>query len=60
VYHKKDLLDVVVLSKEDQKLKIKNMRGKDVLRFECKLLGKEQQFLGSVSFTADKLLDIDQ
>lgn len=59
VYHEKDLLDVLVLSDAEQKLKIKNITTKDVLRFECKLLGTKQQFLGSVSFTADKLLAIE-
>ena len=59
VYHEKDLLDVLVLSDAEQKLKIKNISTKDVLRFECKLLGTKQQFLGSVSFTADKLLAIE-
>lgn len=58
VYHHSDLLDVLVLSDEDQKLKIKNIDTKDKLRFECKLLGTNQQFLGSVSFKAEKLLAI--
>jgi chromosome segregation ATPase len=59
VYHETELLDVLVLSDTEQKLKIKNISTKDVLRFECKLLGTKQQFLGRVSFTADKLLAIE-
>ena len=59
VYHETELLDVLVLSDTEQKLKIKNISTKDVLRFECKLLGTKQQFLGGVSFTADKLLAIE-
>lgn len=55
-YHQKDLLDVLVLSDADQKLKMKNIAAKDVLRFECKLQGKKQLFSGSVSSTADKIL----
>jgi chromosome segregation ATPase len=56
VYHKGELLDVLVLSDAEQRLKIKNIELKDKIRFECKLLGTKQQFLGSVSFSADKLL----
>lgn len=56
VYHKGELLDVLVLSDAEQRLKVKNIEPKDKLRFECKLLGTKQQFLGSVSFSADKLL----
>lgn len=59
VYHKNDLLDVLVLSDSEQKLKIRGITPEDVLRFEVKLLGTKQQFLGSVSFTSEKLLAIE-
>lgn len=52
------MLDVLVLSDAEQKLQIKNISDKDKLRFECKLLGTKQQFLGSVSFAAAKLRPI--
>lgn len=58
VYQQTELLDVLVLSDADQKLKITNLTQDDLLRFECKLLGTQQRFLGSVSFTAEKLLMI--
>ena len=56
VYHMGELIDVLVLSDEDQRLKIKNISPKDKLRFECKLLGSHQKFLGSVSISAGQLL----
>lgn len=59
VYQHSELLDVLVLSDDDQKLKIKNINPQDSLRFECKLLGTHQRFLGSVSFKAEKLLAIE-
>lgn len=57
-YHNSELIDVLVLSDTDQKLLVKNISQKDYLRFECKLLGTKQRFLGSVSFKAEKLLAI--
>lgn len=39
-------------------MKIKNISPKDKLRFECKLLGSHQQFLGSVSISAGQLLTL--
>lgn len=59
VSHNSDLLDVLVLSDSDQKLKIKKIKDNDYLRFEVKLLGTKQKFLGSVSFIAEKLKDIE-
>lgn len=58
VYHNGELLDVLVLSDAEQKLRMKNLNPIDLLRFECKLLGTKQKFLGSVSFNAEKLLAI--
>lgn len=55
VYQQDDLLDVLVLSDSDQKVRLKNLASSDLLRFECKLLGTEQRLLGSVSFVAEKL-----
>ena len=48
-----------MLSDSEQKLKIRGITPEDVLRFEVKLLGTKQQFLGSVSFTSEKLLAIE-
>ena len=59
VSHNSDLLDVLVLSDSEQKLKIKKLKPNDLLRFEVKLLGTKQKFLGSVSFIAEKLLAIE-
>lgn len=58
VYHQGELLDVLVLSDSEQKLRMKNLTPDDSLRFECKLLGTNQRFLGSVSIIAEKLLAI--
>lgn len=58
VYQQSELLDVLVLSDSDQKIKMKNLAPSTQLRFECKLLGSEQKYLGSVSFVAEKLLAI--